>query len=102
MLKLLFLTVTAALALTACSDRPVTGSIPGGPYADVNANMSEATLKAAHPEVICKRMGNPLVKMCHGKGSEGQDISFVLHSSELININGKLGISAKENFVKVG
>jgi len=89
MLKSLFVIATVALTLTACSDKPVIGLIPGGPYADVNFDMSEATLKAAHPEVICEQMGNPLVKMCHGKGSEGQDVSFLFHSGKLININGK-------------
>lgn len=74
--------------IVACSDKPVAGPIPGGPYVDVTFEMSESTLTAAHPEVTCKQMANPVVRMCHGKGSAGQDISFLFYSSRLINING--------------
>lgn len=80
----------AALAPTivACSDKPVAGPIPGGLYVDVTFEMSESALTAAHPEVKCKQMPNPVVRMCHGKGSVGQDISFLFYSGKLINING--------------
>ena len=88
MLKTLISTVALAFVIAACSEKPVIGPIPGGPYKDVTFEMNEAALLAAHPEVKCKQMANPVVKMCHGKGSEEQDITFLFHTDKLINING--------------
>lgn len=85
------LIVIAALVsiIASCSDKPVVGPIPGGPYADVTFDTSESKLKALHLEVLCKQMPNPEVRMCRSKGSEGQEVTFLFYSGKLININGK-------------
>ena len=65
------------------------GPIPGGPYADVTFDTSESKLKALHPEVLCKQMPNPEVRMCRSKGGEDQEVTFLFYSGKLINIDGK-------------
>lgn len=90
MFRLLILIAALALLIIACSYKPVVGPIPDGPgpYVDVTFATSEPALTNAHPEVTCKQMPNPVVRMCHGKGSSGEDVSSLFYSRKLINING--------------